>query len=218
MEKINVLIVEDQTIFRSGLKLLLNEIPEVNVMDEASNGKEFLEIIKEKMPDIVLMDIKMPVMDGIEATKTALGLYPQIKVLVLSMFGEEEYLIRMLEAGVRGFLLKNVEEDELRKALMIVSEGKNYFSNELLPALTNSFMKKKTYTDEKDNILEKLTRRELEVLEYICKGFTNKEIAETCFISPRTAGGHRTNLLEKTGCKNTAELVGFGIRFNLFKQ
>jgi DNA-binding NarL/FixJ family response regulator len=187
-------------------------------MDEAANGKEFLDILKEKKPDIVLMDIKMPVMDGFEATKKALEMQPDLKVLVLSMFGEEEYLVRMLETGVRGFLLKNVEEDEMKNALKLVSEGKNYFSNELLPSLTNSFMKKRSFHDERSEVLEKLTRRELEVLTYICKGFTNNEIAEVCFISPRTAGGHRTNLLEKTGCKNTAELVGFGIKFNLLQQ
>jgi DNA-binding NarL/FixJ family response regulator len=215
MKKINVLIVEDQVIFRSGLMLLLSEIPEVNVIGEAADGKEFLDTIKNTMPDIVLMDIKMPVMDGIESTKAALEMYPDLKVLVLSMFGEEEYLVRMLEAGVRGFLLKNVDEEELRKAILIVDSGKNYFSHELLPALTNSFMKKKTYNDEKQMLMEKLTRRELEVLHYICQGYTNKEIAEACFISPRTAGGHRTNLLEKTDCKNTAELVGYGIKYNL---
>jgi DNA-binding NarL/FixJ family response regulator len=217
MKKINVLIVEDQVIFRSGLKLLLAEIPEVNIMDEAADGKEFLEILKRTVPDIVLMDIKMPGMDGIDATRAALDLHPDLKVLVLSMFGEEEYLVRMLEAGIRGFLLKNVEEDELRKAIINVASGKNYFSNELLPALTNSFMKKKSFHDEKQNVLKKLTRRELEVLTYICQGYTNKEIAERCFISPRTAGGHRTNLLEKTECKNTAELVGYGIKYNLIE-
>ena len=215
MRKINIVIVEDQVIFRSGLKLLLGDIPEVQVVDEASNGVEFLEVLKNTMPDVVLMDIQMPLMDGIEATKNAVALYPDIKVLVLSMFGEEEYLVRMLETGIRGFLLKNANEDELRKAIIMVEQGKNYFSHELLPALANSFMKKKTYNDEKQTLIDKLTRRELEVLNLICKGYTNKEIADACFISHRTAGGHRANLLEKTGCKNTAELVAFGIKYNL---
>jgi DNA-binding NarL/FixJ family response regulator len=125
--------------------------------------------------------------------------------------------VRMLESGIRGFLLKNVDEEELRKAILVVSSGKNYFSHELLPALTGSFMKKKSYHDEKQTMLEKLTRRELEVLHYICQGYTNKEIAEACFISPRTAGGHRTNLLDKTDCKNTAELVSYGIKYDLIK-
>jgi DNA-binding NarL/FixJ family response regulator len=215
MRKISLFVVEDQVIFRSGLKLLLGDIPEVQVLDEASNGIEFLDILKKNRPDVVLMDIQMPVMDGIEATKKAISLYPDLKVLVLSMFGEEEYLVRMLETGIRGFLLKNANEDELRKAIILVDQGKNYFSHELLPALANSFMKKKTFNDEKQNIIAKLTRRELEVLNLICKGFTNKEIADTCFISHRTAGGHRANLLEKTECKNTAELVAFGIKYNL---
>jgi len=215
MRKIKLMIVEDQVIFRSGLKLLLGDIPEVQVLDEASNGIEFLEIIKTTVPDLVLMDIQMPLMDGFEATRNAIALYPDLKVLVLSMFGEEEYLVRMLETGIRGFLLKNANEDELRKAIILVDQGKNYFSHELLPALANSFMKKKTYNDEKQNIIAKLTRRELEVLNLICKGYTNKEIADACFISHRTAGGHRANLLEKTGCKNTAELVAFGIKYNL---
>jgi DNA-binding NarL/FixJ family response regulator len=215
MRKVKLLIVEDQVIFRSGLKLLLGDIAEVQVIDEASNGVEFLEILKKMMPDVVLMDIQMPLMDGIEATKKAIAIYPELKVLVLSMFGEEEYLVKMLETGIRGFLLKNANEDELRKAIILVDQGKNYFSHELLPALANSFMKKKSYNDEKQNIIAKLTRRELEVLTFICKGYTNKEIADACFISHRTAGGHRANLLEKTGCKNTAELVGFGIKYNL---
>jgi len=133
------------------------------------------------------------------------------------MFGEEEYIVKMLEVGIKGFLLKNVEEEELIKAIEVVSDGKNYFSNELLPAITNSFMMKKTSEKEQAILNEKLTKREIEVLQYICKGYTNKEIAETIFISPRTAGGHRSNLLSKTGCKNTADLVGFAIKNNLIK-
>lgn len=216
-DKISIIIVEDQTIFRNGLKLLLNEILQVELIGECSNGLDFLDMLDRKMPDIVLMDIKMPMMDGYEATKRAAERFPNIKVIVLSMYGEEEYLVKMLEAGIKGFLLKNVEEDELKKAIMMVAEGKNYFSNELLPALTNSFKKKKTYDEEKEKLLDKLTRREVEVLQLICKGYTNKEIAEECFISPRTAGGHRTNLLAKTGCKNTADLVSFAIKYNLIK-
>jgi len=215
--KIKLLIVEDQLIFRNGLKILLKEIPEVEFIGECSNGLEFLEFIEKKMPDVVLMDIKMPMMDGFEATKIATQKYPEIKIVILSMFGEENYLVRMLEAGIKGFLLKNVEEDELRKALFLVSDGKNYFSNELLPALTNSFMKKKNNDEEKTSIIDKLTKRELEIMQLISKGYTNKEIAEFCFISPRTVGGHRTNLLSKTASKNTADLVGFAIKYNLIK-
>jgi DNA-binding NarL/FixJ family response regulator len=215
MEKIKIMIVEDQLIFRKGLKLILSEMEQVQLMVDAGDGKEFLEIIKKDMPDIVLMDIQMPGMDGIEATKAAVALYPDLKILVVSLHGEEECLLSMLEAGARGFLLKNTDDDELKKAILTVYAGKNYFSNDLLPALTSAYMKKKTYTHDKNDIIEKLSPREIEVLRYICKGYTNKEIAEACFISDRTAGGHRGNLLAKTGCRNTAQLVAFGIKYNL---
>jgi DNA-binding NarL/FixJ family response regulator len=215
MEKIKVMIVEDQIIFRKGLRIIISNIENVELMEDAFDGKEFLDLIKKNMPDVVLMDIKMPVMNGIEATKAAVALYPDIKILVVSMNGEEEYIVNMIEAGARGFLLKDTDEDELKKAIQLVSEGKNYFAHELLPQLAAAFMKKKTYTDEKRDIVEKLTKRENEILGYICQGFTNKEIAKVCFISDRTAGGHRGNLLEKTDCKNTAQLVAFGIKYNL---
>jgi DNA-binding NarL/FixJ family response regulator len=216
MEKVSLIVVEDQAIFRKGLRMMLNEMPEVVLTAELCNGKEFLQYLeKAKIPDIVLMDIKMPVMDGIEATIAATEKYPGIRILVLSMFGEEEYLIRMLEAGIRGFLLKNVEEDELRLAIKTVAGDKNYFSNELLPALTNSFIRRKNFVEEQKGVLDKLSARELEILHLICLGYTNKEIADKCFISDRTAGGHRNNLLSKTGCRNTAELVSFAIKFKL---
>jgi len=215
MEKIKVMIVEDQILFRYGLRLALSNIENVTLMEDAFDGKEFLEIIDKKMPDVVLMDIQMPVMDGIEATKNAMSLYPGIKILAVSMHGEEEYLVKMMEVGVKGFLMKDTDEDELKKAILLVNAGKNYFSIDLLPALSGSYLKKKTFTDVVNNIIKTLTRREFEILDYICKGFTNKKIAEVCFISPRTAGGHRGNLLAKTSCKNTAELVGFGIKYDL---
>lgn len=216
-EKIRVVIVEDQLIFRSGLKLVLNEINEVELIGECVNGLEFLDFINKKMPNIVLMDINMPLMNGFDASKIATEKYPEIKILILSTFGEEESLVKMLELGIKGFLLKNVDEEELRKAILLVSKGKTYFSNELLPSITNSFMKNRSSEKEKDEVISKLTKRELEILQLITQGYTNKEIAEVCFISARTAGGHRSSLLGKTACKNTADLVSFAIINNLIK-
>lgn len=213
--KIRLYVVEDQQIFRNGLKMLLGEMPEIELIGEASNGQEFLDFIDKTLPDIVLMDIKMPIMDGIEATRIAIHKFPDLKIVALSMFGEEEYLIKMLEAGIRGFLLKTVQEEELKQALEMIIQGRNYFSNELLPAMTSSLLRKKDKEKELDIINEKLTRREVEILQLICNGYTNKEIADKCFISPRTAGGHRNNLLAKTGCKNTAELVSYAIKNDL---
>ncbi|MFN3555053.1 MAG: response regulator [Bacteroidales bacterium] len=217
-KKLRIMIVEDQHIFRKGLILLLKEYPGVEIFAEASNGKEFLEIIEKERPDIVFMDIQMPVMNGIEATKLALDLYPDLRIVAISMFGDEEYLVSMLEAGVKGFLLKTVEEHELHKAIDLVSDGKNYFSDELLPVLTNSLVSRKTKSDPAEpELREELTRREVEVLSLICKGFTIKEIADQLFISQRTVDGHKANLFRKTGVDSSVKLVTFAIKNNLYK-
>jgi DNA-binding NarL/FixJ family response regulator len=215
VEKIKVMIVDDQIMFRKGLRMALSDIKGVELTEDAYDGKEFLDLIYKDMPDVVLMDIKMPVMNGIEATTIAMSLYPNLKIIVISVHDDEDSLIQMIEAGAKGFLLKDTSEDELLNAIHMVSNGKNYFAQELIPNLTIAYTKNKTFTSEKEEITEKLTRRETEILGYICKGFTNRELADLCFISPRTAGGHRTRLLEKTGCKNTAQLVAFGIKYNL---
>jgi DNA-binding NarL/FixJ family response regulator len=217
-KKLQIMIVEDQHIFRKGLIMLLKEIRGVNIFGEASNGEEFLSMIEKERPDIVFMDIQMPVMNGIEATKRALDLYPTLKIVAISMFGDEEYLVSMIEAGVKGFLLKTVEEYELNKAIELVADNKNYFSDELLPVLTNSLVNRKSKPETHDTELkEELTKREIEVLNLICKGYTIKEIADQLFISQRTVDGHKANLFRKTGVDSSVKLVTFAIRNNLYK-
>jgi DNA-binding NarL/FixJ family response regulator len=217
-KKLQVMIVEDQHIFRKGLIMLLKEIQGVSIFGEASNGQEFLKMIEKERPDIVFMDIQMPVLNGIEATKQALDLYPSLKIVAISMFGDEEYLVSMIEAGVKGFLLKTVEEYELQKAIELVSDNKNYFSDELLPVLTNSLVNRKSKPENNGyELKEELTKREIEVLNLICKGFTIKEIADQLFISQRTVDGHKANLFRKTGVDSSVKLVTFAIRNNLYK-
>jgi DNA-binding NarL/FixJ family response regulator len=216
--KLSIMIVEDQHIFRKGLILLLKEIPGIQIFGEASNGDEFLKMIENERPDIVFMDIQMPVMNGIDATKNSIALYPDLKIVAISMFGDEEYLVSMLEAGVKGFLLKTVEEYELKKAIELVSDNKNYFSDELLPVLTNSLVNRKARSEAPEpELREELTKREIEVLDLICKGFTIKEIADKLFISQRTVDGHKANLFRKTGVDSSVKLVTFAIRNNLYK-
>ncbi len=212
------MIVEDHHIFRKGLHLLLNEMPNVVVSAEATNGKEFLDLLQHDVPDIVFMDVQMPVMNGIEATRLALQQYPDLKIVAISMFGDEEYLVSMLEAGVKGFLLKTVEESELKKALSLVADNKNYFSDELIPTLTNSIVKSRSKEESQvPELREDLTKREVEILDLICKGYTIKEISEKLFISQRTVDGHKANLFRKTGVDSSVKLVTFAIRNNLFK-
>lgn len=192
--------------FRNGLKFILNERDDMEVAGEASNGKEFLELLDFVNPDIVLMDIGMPFMNGIEATRQALERHPALRILVLSMFSESEYYNSMIDMGVKGFVLKNTDNEELYQAILKVLAGGTHFSQELLL----SIIRKKT---PENKIL--LTRREKDVLDLICKGLSNQQIAEKLIISQRTVERHRSNLLAKTDSKNSVSLVVYAIRNRL---
>lgn len=211
MAKVRITLVDDHTLFRNGLKTLLNSNKEFVVISEATNGKEFVDGVKENMPDVVLMDISMPVMDGVEATEIANGKYPDIKIIALSMFGEEEYYYKMINAGVKGFILKNSEISEVIEAINQVMAGNSYFSQELLYNVIKNFKTQKEPIDE----TAQLSKRELQVLEEICKGLSNQEIADNLFISKRTVDKHRANLLSKTNSKNTANLIMYAIKNKL---
>ncbi|MBI9068570.1 MAG: response regulator transcription factor [Salinivirgaceae bacterium] len=204
-------LVDDHALFRNGLKMLLNANPQIKVVSEANNGKEFIESLELTMPDIVLMDINMPVMDGIEATQIANEKYPNLKIIALSMFGEEDYYYKMINAGVKGFLLKNSEINEVIEAILQVEKGSSFFSQELLYNVIKNFKPHKEAEIESAN----LSKRELQVLEEICKGLSNQEIADGLFISKRTVDKHRANLLSKTNSKNTANLIMYAIKNKL---
>lgn len=209
-KKINVIVAEDHDFFRKGIILALNNISFVKVVGEARNGQELIEKLKTTSVDIVLTDIKMPVMDGIKATEIIKTLYPAVKIIAISLYGDEMYLEKMIKAGVHGFILKNTNTKDLERALNFVKEDKQYFSEEFLPYFT-----KKYVSDKSTNTEIKLTKRELEILQYISQGLTSKEIAKELNISIKTAINHRTNILSKTGAKNTASLVGYAYKNKL---
>ncbi len=211
MNKIKIILVDDHALFRNGLRILLNTIPNIEVIGESGNGKQFLELLELKIPDIVLMDINMPVMDGIEATQLATEKYPNLRIIALSMFGEEDYYYKMINAGVKGFLLKNSEINEVVEAINQVMQGASFFSQELLYNVIKNFNPHKEVEAELTN----LSKREVQVLEEICKGLSNQEIADSLFISKRTVDKHRANLLSKTNSKNTANLIMFAIKNKL---
>jgi len=208
MEIISVVIADDHIIFRKGLRTILNEIADIKVVAEASNGQELLDVLKDNRADIVLMDIKMPVMDGLEATQKVIKKYPGIKVIALTMHEEIGYFNKMIEAGAMGFLLKKTNKDELEIAINTVMANENYFSQEFIANINKHTMSKKT-----SNI--SLSEREHEVLELICKGHSNIEIAKLLGISQRTVDAHRGRLFEKTGAKNAPNLVLFAIKNGL---
>jgi DNA-binding NarL/FixJ family response regulator len=204
--KISIILVDDHKLFRNGVKFILSELDDVEVIADVSNGKEFVTLLDQYKPDIVLMDINMPEMNGIEASKKAMEKYPDIKILVLSMFGEEEYYNTMIEIGVKGFILKDVENTELVDAIRKIHAGGNYFSSELLLRLI-----KNKPTEENVN----LTGREKEILKLICEGYSNHQISEKLFISQRTVERHRASLLEKTNANNSISLVVYAIKNKL---
>lgn len=209
MKKPELIIVDDHLIFRQGLKSLITSENIASVIGEASNGKEFLQLLSNLRPDLVLMDIDMPHMNGMEATQKALELIPDLKIIAFTMFGDEDYYYKMIDLGVKGFILKSSGINELEKAIKEVLMGESYFSNEVLRKIISNLGRKNT---SKTNENASLTTRELEVLQQICLGLNNEEIAKKLFISPKTIKSHRSNLLEKTGCKNTPALILLAIK------
>lgn len=207
MEQYSIILVDDHKLFREGLKLLLENLDYINNVYEAANGEEFLKLVEKKQPDIVFMDIEMPVMDGITATRQVLELHPGLNIIALSMYGDENYYTPMINAGAKGFILKNSGIQDVETAIHNVVSGNNYFSQEILNRLLNG-IRKKSKTKKSDE----LTEREEEVLFHICKGLSNQEIADTLYLSKRTVDKHRENLLAKTNSKNTAGLVMYAVK------
>lgn len=211
MDIISIIIVDDHIIFRKGLRTILNEIIDVKVVAEAANGHELLELLKKKEADVILMDIKMPVMDGIEATKRVMAKYPKVKIIALTMHEEISYFNKMMEVGASGFLLKKTNQDELEQAILTVIKDENYYSEEFM----SSMEKPQFQPARKTDIV--LTEREKEVLELVCKGKSNPEISKLLGLSQRTIDGHRARLFDKTGAKNAPNLVMFAIKNGLIK-
>ena len=211
-EKPNIIIVDDHLIFRQGLKSIITLENIANVIGEASNGIELIQLLTHLKPDVVLMDIDMPHMNGLGATEKAIEIMPDLKIIAFSMFSDEEYYYKMIDRGVKGFILKTSGINELENAIQNVMMGDSYFSNELLRKIITHYGRT---TTTKSSNHDNLTGREIEVLQQICLGLSTDEIAEKLFISPKTVKSHKSNLLEKTVCKNTPALILFAIKNKL---
>ena len=203
--------------FRNGMKLLIEMEKVGNVIGEAENGKEFLELLETHKPDIVLMDIDMPIMNGIKATVEAIKRYPELKILALSMFGDEKHYAKMINAGVKGFVLKKSGKHELEKGIREVAKGESYFSNELLRNIIINIGEHKITKDVKTGLDFELNERELLVLKYISNGCSTSEIADKLYLSIKTIESYRSKLLAKTGSKNAVTLIIFAIKHGLIK-
>lgn len=210
-QKFKAVLVDDHVMFRNGLKSLLEQESLVEVIAEASNGQEFLQIINSLLPDIVLMDIDMPVMNGIEASEKALASNRNLNILVLSMYDDYSHYSKLVSIGVKGFITKSSGKTELEKGIMAVGNGECYFSSDLLRNIIVEINKTKESAAPADNEIL-FSSRELEVLKLICNGYATNEIAEKLFLSHKTIDNHRSKLLQKTGVKNSVGLVIYAIK------
>jgi len=214
MKKIKVLIVDDHKIFRDGLRLLFNNFSFVEVIGEAADGEEFLKFVERKYPDIIFMDISMPLMDGIEATEQIRMKYPDMKIIALTTYKDDDYIERMLLAGVEGYMLKNSELSDFENAIKKVFTGGNYFSEEILAHLMKNldkFKQREAARAKRANF----TSREMQILELICQGHNNKQIGEITFLSPKTIEKYKSDLFQKTNVLNTVNLIVYAYKHQL---
>ncbi|MFT3737402.1 MAG: response regulator transcription factor [Breznakibacter sp.] len=212
MDLPKIIIVDDQRLIRELMHEVIVQGQIGDVIAEASNGKEFLELLDTHQPDIVLMDIVMPEMDGITATAKALSLYPTMKILTTSSCADQRYYFEMLYAGAKGFLLKTAGIFEMKNAIAEISKGNSWFSPELLQGVISSL-----HSKSRQEATHGLTERELEILKLVCESFTNEQISNKLHISLDTVKWHRANLLSKTGCTNTAGLVIYAIKHKIIE-
>lgn len=210
-KKIRVLIADDHTLVRDGVRALLALSPDIEVVGEASDGKEALEKTKELMPDVVLMDLAMPVMGGLEATRRIHKESPETKVLALTQYDDSEYVVPVIEAGARGFVTKMAAFSELAIAIQVVYNGASYLSPSAAAALVAECQLKTAGEGEKDPY-DRLTDREREVLKLIVEGHTAREIADMLVVSPKTVEFYKTSLMNKLNIHNRTELIKFAIR------
>lgn len=213
----SILVVDDHQLVLDGLVSIINELPDFEIVASARNGKEGLQLAETFRPNIVLMDIDMPVMNGLEATRRIKSELKECKVIILTMHNEASLIKKVMEIGADGYLLKNSDREEFHNALCSVSKGKSYFSAEVTQQLLNPEQKRNsTFEIDEDTVqLSKLTEREIDVLKQIAEGLSNKEIGDKLFISHRTVDTHRTNLMKKLEVHNIAGLIKFAIKNGL---
>jgi two-component system, NarL family, response regulator DegU len=213
---IKLIIADDHKIFRTGLAGLLKSLPRIKTIREAENGKEVLEILEKESIDIVLMDISMPVMDGLEATKIITEKYPGVKVIALSMHDDQNSIFEMNACGAFGYLFKNSDIDELERALYTVMKNEKYYGKDISRVLMEQIEKnrnKKPVSYKYDPINE----RDKIILQYICQGLSTIEIAQKMGLAEKTVEGHKTRMFQKTGSTNIASLVMFAVKHNLIE-
>jgi len=215
--KVRVLLADDHTILRAGLKMMLNAQPDIEVIGEASDGRQAVLEAQRLQPDVIIMDITMPEVNGIEATRQVKKLQPDVRVLVLTMHENEEYLFQMLRAGAAGYMLKEAADTELISAIRVVSSGRFYLSPSAQSMMVSDYLQRVRTGEERDSY-SALTEREREILKLVAEGYTNNQIGERLFISPKTVDTHRSHIMDKLNLHSRAELVKYAMRRGLLED
>lgn len=214
---ISLVIADDHEIFRDGLALMLSKQEGLTLAGQAENGRQLIELVKELQPDIIITDIKMPLMSGIEATRLLLQQFPGLKIIALSMFDEEHLIVDMLEAGAKGYLLKNADKKEILEAIDAVYGDNNFYCRHTSARLASMIVKRKLDPFKKKNEIL-FSDREKEIIRLICRQMTAQEIGDQLFLSKRTVEGYRTRIMEKMEAKNTAGVVIFALKNSLIGE
>jgi DNA-binding NarL/FixJ family response regulator len=218
MKKIQVILVDDHQLIRDGIKSLLQDAQQIEVINEASSAAELFQLLKCQKPDILILDVSLLGMSGIEITKVIQKEFPSIRVMILSMYIGEDFIFNALKAGARGYLHKNINSYELITAIEEINKGNEYFSTQVSDIILKSFVKKAhTGVKQGEEKEEILTSRELEILKLVAEGFSNPEIAEKLVISIRTVESHKTHIMQKLLLNTVADLVKFAIRNNIIE-
>ena len=216
MSKYKILIADDHAMIRDGVKNLIKQNKDLIVVGEANSGSQTLELYETHNPDLLIIDISMPDMNGMEISRTILSRNPKANIIILSMYDDEDYISRCLEYGVKGYVVKNESGSELEYAIKSVLSGKNYFSRQAQDVIFKKYTQNVTKKKERETTI-KLTRREIEIIKLIADGLTSQQMADQLFISPRTVETHRANLMKKVGVKNAIELVKKAQQLDLLK-
>ncbi len=212
-KKISVIIADDHEIFRDGLKLILSKQKNIELVASVANGDQLIKTARNLKPDIIITDIKMPVIDGIEATRNINLTQPETGIIALSMFDEEDLIIEMLEAGAKGYLLKNADKNEIFEAIETVAQGENFYCKHTSSKLAIMIARSRGKNQQKPEV--QFSEREIDIIQLICKEYTNKEIADKLFLSARTVEGYRVKILEKMKVKNAIGIVIYAMQHGI---
>ncbi|HEX7411175.1 MAG TPA: response regulator transcription factor [Bacteroidales bacterium] len=216
-DPIKIILTDDHQIVRDGIKAMLSDVPGIQIIAQAGSGKELFDLLRTNNADVIILDIELPDMSGIDICRQIVAVYPEIRILILSMYTGEEFIFKAISEGAKGYLPKNTNREELVEAIRTVAENREYFSPVISEIMLKSYIQKAKSKNADSRDITELSKREIEVLRMLAEGYPNMEIAEKLFISIRTVESHKSHIMQKLEIHTTVELVKFAIRNKLIE-